>query len=157
VREVALDAFFFPLDSIHNWNRIYGREGFIQYQLVLPQDSGEQGLQRILERIANSPHGSFLAVLKHFGAGNSNLLSFPMAGYTLALDFKRTPGLEPLLAQLDQLVMEYGGRLYLAKDARMSQAMFRATYPQWQEFAELRSRYGADRLIHSLQSKRLGL
>ena len=88
-RRVHLEPYFFPLDSILHWNRIYGRRGFLQYQLVLPRESGEEGLNRILGKISDSGQGSFLAVLKAFGDANRNYLSFPLGGYTLALDFKR--------------------------------------------------------------------
>ena len=87
------EPFFYPLDRIHNWNRVYGRRGFTQYQFVLPREAGLEGMNTILQRIVASRCGSFLAVLKAFGKGNDNLLSFPMEGYTLALDFKIRDGL----------------------------------------------------------------
>ncbi|GAB6042115.1 FAD-binding protein [Endothiovibrio diazotrophicus] len=156
-REVHYDGFFYPLDGIHHWNRLYGRRGFVQYQFVLPRDGGAEGMKSILQAISASRRGSFLAVLKAFGRGNDNLLSFPREGYTLALDFKLDDGLFKLLDELDARVLDYGGRLYLAKDARMSEATFKKSYPNWEALAELRARTGADRLIHSHQSRRLGL
>ena len=92
-----------------------------------------------------------------FGAANDNLLSFPMEGYTLALDFKLEPGLLELLDELDSMVLAYGGRLYLAKDARMSEATFKQSQPNWQQFQEVRAHYGALGKFASLQSRRLGL
>lgn len=154
---VHYDSFFYPLDGINNWNRMYGKNGFTQYQFVIPKEAGKEGLAEILEAIAESKQGSFLAVLKVLGKGNKNLLSFPMEGYTLALDFKLKDKLFSLLDRLDIIVRRYKGRLYLSKDVRMSEEMFKAGYPQWEEFQALRKEYGADESYHSLQSKRIGL
>jgi FAD/FMN-containing dehydrogenase len=152
-----VDAFFFPLDRIADWNRLYGSRGFTQYQFVLPKASSNAGLSTILEKIADSGIGSFLAVLKLFGVENQNLLSFPMEGYTLALDFKIQPRLFPLLDQLDRMVLDHGGRLYLTKDVRMGKHTFRQGYPQWKAFRDIRSAYGLSDKLNSLQSLRLGL
>jgi decaprenylphospho-beta-D-ribofuranose 2-oxidase len=154
---IHYDPFFFPLDGIGDWNKMYGKNGFTQYQFVIPKGAGVEGLKEILTAIAESKQGSFLAVLKVFGKGNKNLLSFPKAGYTLALDFKLTDKVFGLLDRLDVIVRKYNGRLYLAKDVRMSEDMFKATYPQWEEFQALRYKYGADKMFNSLQSKRIGL
>lgn len=153
---VHYQPFFYPLDRILHWNRLYGRAGFTQYQCVLPKEAAT-GLQVLLERIAASGRGSFLAVLKEMGAGNDNPLSFPIAGYTLALDFRMADGLLPLLNELDAIVHDHGGRLYLAKDARMSAATFQRSYPRWEAFQEVRERYGALGRYASDQSRRLGL
>lgn len=154
---IHYDSFFYPLDGVNNWNRMYGKNGFTQYQFVLPKEAGIEGLKEILTVIAESKQGSFLAVLKVFGDGNKNLLSFPREGYTLALDFKLTDKLFSLLEKLDAIVRKFNGRLYLSKDVRMSEDMFKATYPQWEEFKKLRSQYGSDKFFNSLQSKRIGL
>src|SRR5690606_7663866 len=135
----------------------YGKNGFTQYQFVLPIDAGLSGMTTILERIAASKRGSFLAVLKAFGKANDNYMSFPMAGYTLALDFKIDKALFSLLDELDRIVTDHGGRLYLTKDARMSEQVFKQGYPCWEAFCRIRAYYGADQLFHSLQSRRLGL
>ncbi|MFZ2321028.1 MAG: FAD-binding oxidoreductase [Pseudomonas sp.] len=156
-QRVSFESFFYPLDGIQQWNRLYGKQGFVQYQFVIPKAAGLQGMRAILERISASHRGSFLAVLKTFGAANNNLLSFPMEGYTLALDFKLEPGLLELLDELDSMVLAYGGRLYLAKDARMSEATFKQSQPSWQQFQEVRAHYGALGKFASLQSRRLGL
>ncbi len=156
-RVVHYEPFFFPLDGLHNWNRIYGKKGFAQYQFVLPKPAGPEGISVILKRIARSGRGSFLAVLKAFGKANANHLSFPMEGFTLALDFKLGKGLFPLLDELDRIVLDYGGRLYLSKDVRMSETTFKKSYPQWERFMEIRKKHGADRTNNSLQSKRLGI
>lgn len=156
-RTVHYDPFFYPLDGIHQWNRIYGSKGFTQYQFVLPKDNGLEGMKVILERIAGSGRGSFLSVLKVFGKENGNDLSFPMGGYTLALDFKIDAGLFAFLDELDDILAAYGGRIYLTKDARMSRECFRRGYPRVDRFIETRVRYGADKIFNSLQSQRLGL
>lgn len=115
---VDYDSFFYPLDALYNWNRIYGRKGFTQYQFVLPKNRSEEGLHEILELIARSGQGSFLAVLKLFGKANPLAInSFPKEGYTLALDFKINDKLMDLIPRLDALMDEYEGRVYLAKDA----------------------------------------
>ena len=146
--------YFYPLDGLRDWNRLYGKPGFLQYQCVLPAQSGREGMKLLLATIAQSGEGSFLAVLKTFGPGNDNPLSFPMAGPTLALDFRNTPKVRELLERLDAIVLDHGGRLYLTKDARMSAATFKRGYPRWEEVAEVRARYHAER-IASLQSRRL--
>lgn len=156
-QRVSYESFFYPLDGIRHWNRLYGQEGFIQYQFVLPREAGRDGLRAILQRVAASRRGSFLAVLKAFGPGNNNLLSFPIEGYTLALDFKMEPNLLPLLDELDAMVLDHGGRLYLTKDARMSSTTFKRSYPNWQQFQSVRASVGALGRFASLQSRRLGL
>lgn len=115
---VHYESFFYPLDIVSDWNRIYGKKGFIQYQMVIPKENGKEGMRRILETIAKSGNGSFLAVLKLFGKNNPLAYnSFPMEGYTLALDFKINSKLKKLVAQLDDIVEEFGGRIYLTKDS----------------------------------------
>jgi len=144
--------FFYPLDAIHEWNRIYGPRGFFQYQSVVPRHDGEAVTQEMLKEIAASGTGSFLGVLKTFGdRAPVGMLSFPQPGVTLALDF---PNLgektEKLFRRLDGIVTEAGGRLYPAKDARMSREMFEEGYPRLAEFAAYR-----DPGISSEQSRRL--
>ncbi|HEY4032018.1 MAG TPA: FAD-binding oxidoreductase [Caulobacteraceae bacterium] len=144
---------FHPLDGLDGWNRFYGKAGFYQYQCVTPEGS-ETAVRELLAVISQSGEGSFLAVLKAFGARPSpGLLSFPMAGYTLALDF-RNRGAETLrlLERLDQIVSVAGGRLYPAKDARMSRVMFEAGYPRLDEFRRFR-----DPLCQSDFAKRMML
>jgi decaprenylphospho-beta-D-ribofuranose 2-oxidase len=151
------EKFFYPLDGVAHWNRLYGRHGFVQYQCVLPDVAGVAGLRALLAVIADSGRGSFLAVLKRLGAHNGNYLSFPLAGYTLALDFKVEAALFPLLERLDALVLDYGGRLYLAKDSRMSAATFQRSYPQQAAFQRVRAEVGALGHFASMQSERIGL
>lgn len=115
---IDYETFFYPLDVINGWNKIYGKDGFIQYQMVIPKEKGKEGMKQILETIANSGNGSFLAVLKLFGKVNPEAYnSFPMEGYTLALDFKVNSKLRKLVAQLDEIVEKFGGRIYLTKDS----------------------------------------
>jgi FAD/FMN-containing dehydrogenase len=156
-RLVSLDNFFFPLDKIISWNRMYGRRGFTQYQFVLPKQGSYSGLKSILNKIAETGFGSFLAVIKLFGKENNNYLSFPMEGYTIALDFKIQPKLFPLLDELDSIVADHGGRLYLAKDVRMHKEFFRKGYPRWEVFFKMREKLNMKKKFNSLQSRRLGL
>lgn len=131
--------FLFPLDGISHWNRLYGRSGFQQYQCVLPDSNAAPALQEILEQIAISGTGSFLSVLKKCGDVRSpGLLSFPMPGTSLALDFPQGQGLSALFRTLDRVVAEAGGRLYAAKDAHMSALDFQRAYPAWQQLEALR-------------------
>ncbi len=144
--------FFFPLDRISDWNRIYGPRGFYQYQIVVPPAVAAEATQEMLDVIRESGQGSFLAVLKRFGSVPSEgMLSFPTEGTTIALDFPNAGArtLE-LFDQLDAIVLGAGGRLYMAKDARMSRSMFEAGYPRAQEFAAWR-----DPAMGSAMSRRL--
>ena len=159
-RIVDLDSFFYPLDAVQKWNRIYGKRGFLQYQSVIPRAASLEGLTRILDRIARSGMGSFLAVLKLFGPQEENggILSFPMEGYTLALDFPVKPATFSLLDELDAMVLDYGGRLYLTKDARMSRATFTRGYAKSiDQFRRIKTTWDPGMRFISLQSKRLGI
>ena len=115
---VEYESFFYPLDVINDWNKIYGKSGFIQYQMVIPVEKGKEGMRKILETISKSGNGSFLAVLKYIGKNNPLAYnSFPFEGYTLALDFKVNRQLIQLVSNLDKIVEEYGGRIYRTKDS----------------------------------------
>lgn len=129
--------FFYPLDAISNWNRMYGRQGFYQYQFVVPFSDGAAVVRAAMEIISASGQGSFLAVLKQFGdLPSPGMLSFPRPGYTLALDFSnRGQSTLALFERLDALVLEAGGALYPAKDARMPPSLFRASFPEWEAFS----------------------
>ena len=128
--------FFYPLDRVLDWNRIYGKRGFYQYQFLVPSEA-EDVFREILRRIGSSHQGSFLVILKKFGKLPSpGLMSFPREGLTLALDFpNRGQTTLDLLEELDGLVQQAGGCVYPAKDARMSAASFQLYYPQWKEFS----------------------
>lgn len=154
---VDYDSFFYPLDRIRNWNRIYGHRGSTEYQFVLPEESSREGLKAVLDRINNSKINVFFAGLKLFGRGNDNLISFPMHGYTLALDLPINKGLFQFLNDLDRLILEYGGRLYMSKDVRMSGMMFRKTYINSEKFINFKQMLDKSNKLQSLQSKRLGI
>ncbi|WP_414450695.1 FAD-dependent oxidoreductase [Burkholderia sp. 22PA0099] len=132
---VGFDTFFYPLDSLLEWNRIYGRAGFQQFQCVVPAAVARDAIRALLDAIARSGTGSFLAVLKRCGAlASPGRLSFPLEGTSLALDFPQRDAINArLFATLGAIVREAGGRLYPAKDAQMSGADFRAAYPHWQD------------------------
>ena len=133
-RRVAFDKFLYPLDAIAGWNRLYGRRGFHQFQCLIPEGEGPKGLRRILETCAASRAASFLAVLKTMGKDGAGLLSFGGKGHTLALDFPAFAGVEALLQRLERLVLDHGGQIYLAKDARLSPEGFARMYPGLPEF-----------------------
>ena len=154
---VDLEKFFYPLDAIHHWNRLYGRRGFVQYQVALPLEGGVEGLKEVLTRLARSRRASFLAVLKRFGKPNPGLLSFPIQGYTLALDLPVASGLIPLLHELDRVVLNYGGRIYLAKDAVMTSHSFAAMYPKLEQFRAIKSRLDPRGLLSSSMARRLAI
>lgn len=151
------EPFFYPLDRVADWNRLYGRRGLLQWQCVIPTGAGPEPLREVVRRIAASGLASPLAVLKVFGAGNDNHLSFPRPGSTLAVDLKVGPRAFALCDELDDLVVAAGGRLYLTKDSRMTPETFRRTYDRVDEFEEVRRRWGASGVFGSDQSRRLGL
>jgi decaprenylphospho-beta-D-ribofuranose 2-oxidase len=153
----TIGQFFHPLDGIRNWNRVYGPGGFRQYQYVLPFGE-EAAVRRSFEMISALPAPSFVTVLKRFGDADRGLLSFPRPGWTLALDFPaRTPALLPLLDRLDRLVIEHGGRVYLAKDSHVARRAFEAMYPGVEEFRRIRAEIDPAGIMSSDLSRRLGL
>ena len=150
------DGFFYPLDMINNWNRGYGKKGFIQYQFVVPLETGREHIGQIMNKIASSGCVPFLNVLKKFGK-KSRLLSFPMEGYTFAIDFPVTSKLRVFTKELDQLVLDCGGRIYLGKDAMLDAAMFRQMYPEHQEWLVVKQKYDPTCVFQSDLSRRLEL
>lgn len=153
---VDWDSYFYPLDAILEWNRIYGRRGFAQFQCVIPLTSAKAGLSELLRAISSAGQGSFLAVLKRFGAQDS-AFSFPTEGYTLALDFPINSRALDLMSQLDQITLAHGGRFYLAKDSRMSKDTLTASDPRATAFREMRKQNDWRGAFASAQSERLGL
>jgi decaprenylphospho-beta-D-ribofuranose 2-oxidase len=149
-------SFFFPLDSIHDWYRIYGKRGFVQYQCVWPEAESRAGLIETLEAISASRRGSFLTVLKKFGA-QEGMLSFPMPGYTLALDFPVAEGLMEFLDRLDAMALARGGRVYLAKDARMRPETFRAMYPNLPRWQQIKAAADPNNRFSSSLARRIGI
>jgi len=154
-RHVHIERFLYPLDTILDWNRIYGRRGFFQLQCVLPDDTSGLGLLRLLEEISRSRSGSFLAVLKTLGGSGKGYLSFPMRGFTLALDFPRKPGIKKLLERLESITLDYGGRIYLAKDACLSPGAFRRMYPGLNKFRSVLEEIDPDARMMSDLARRL--
>lgn len=138
--EVHYRDFYYPLDGVGNWNRIYGPKGFYQYQSVIPMDLAEAATEEMLSAIRKSGQGSFLAVLKTFAdRAPAGLLSFARHGVTLALDFpNRGEKTEKLFRALDQIVLESGGTLNPSKDARMSRELFHKGFPKVEEFTKYR-------------------
>ncbi|MFO0745753.1 MAG: FAD-binding oxidoreductase [Myxococcota bacterium] len=155
---VHYDPFFYPLDAVRNWNRIYGKRGFLQYQVVLPKDPDHRAMRASLDAITKSRMGSFLAVIKEFGPRDNGGLSFPMGGVTLALDFPNygQPLLD-LLERLDAITLGAGGRVYLGKDARVSRATFQRMYPGWAAWKAVRDQWDPRGIFRSDLGLRLGL
>jgi decaprenylphospho-beta-D-ribofuranose 2-oxidase len=150
------DSYFYPLDAIGQWNRMYGKRGFLQYQCVIPDKTALEGMTALLKELSGSRRSSFLAVLKRFGAQGKGMLSFPLPGYTLALDLPiRDKGLFSLLDKLDHIVLKHGGRVYLAKDARTSAASFKVMYPRFAEWLKIKKTVDAGNRFSSSLSRRL--
>lgn len=157
-RTIDLDAFFYPLDAIDHWNRLYGPRGFIQYQAFIPADTSRLALRELLTKIAASGEGSFLAVLKKCGNADGGLLSCLEPGHTLALDLpfspRRTPG---LCHDLDAILLRHRGRLYLAKDAMTDAGTFRRMYPRLPDFQRIKQAVDPHACFSSSQARRLGI
>lgn len=156
-RRVHLDKFLYPLDAIHNWNRMYGRKGIYQFQCVVPFAEGRRAIIELMDEIVRSRGASFLAVLKSMSRESRGMIAFPMPGFTLALDFPRREGTLRLIERLHDIVLKYGGRIYLAKDATLSAERFAAMYPRAQEFKSLLQRIDPELRMQSDMSRRLGL
>jgi decaprenylphospho-beta-D-ribofuranose 2-oxidase len=155
---VDYDKFFYPLDVLADWNRLYGKRGFLQYQCVVPRDGAFDALSQLLDALALSKHPAFLGVLKKMGAASGGLMSFPAAGYTLALDLPFTgDGVLELLQVFDHIVIAAGGRVYLAKDARLDSITLRAMYPATEKFLQIKHELDVDGRFSSNLSRRLGL
>lgn len=152
----GLASFFYPLDRLAGWNRLYGPRGFAQYQATIPMDRPE-GLRALLEALSNAKRASFLAVLKTFGAAGEGFLSYPSPGFTLALDLPNHGGLPAFLQGLDEIVVTHGGRLYLAKDACMRAETFAACYPNRDHFLRVKAEVDPENRLQSAMSRRLGL
>ncbi len=149
------DSFFYPLDGVESWNKLYGKRGFVQYQFVLPHHTAGVGLKSILALFADSGMPSFLAVLKRFGPQNPGYLSFPHEGFTLALDLPMNSHVLELLNRIDLELLKFGGRIYLAKDARVSPSAFRQMYPRFPEWLREKRKVDPHWLNQSDLSRRL--
>nr|WP_249808893.1 FAD-binding oxidoreductase [Bradyrhizobium sp. 174] len=153
---VPAHPYFFPLDALGNWNRIYGRRGFVEHQSVVPTKNAPATLAKLLDRVAKHGRFSFLTVLKKLGVGSGSL-SFPMQGYTLTLDFPMERDLPSVLDELDELVVAAGGRLYLAKDVRQSRRTFEAGYGDLPFFNKVRRTVDPTSKLKSRLAERLGI
>jgi FAD/FMN-containing dehydrogenase len=153
----SLAPFFYPLDALGHWPRLYGREGLLQHQSLFPVDSAEQGLHALLTLIHRKKMVPSLIVGKVLGAQNSNPLSFAREGISLAIDFRGGQRERRAFAELDECVLAHKGRINLAKDSLMSLETFHACYPEWQGFRETREKWGASKVFQSYLSKRLEL
>ena len=151
-----IDDFFFPLDKIQDWNKLYGKAGFHQFQCVVPIEAAET-LRAIMDKIANSGLASPLAVLKRMGEGRGGFMSFPMEGYTLAVDFRNTPAAERLVAALEDMAVAAGGRIYLAKDALMKAAHIAQMYPEHGDWLKAVTKADPDRAYETDLTRRLKL
>lgn len=151
------DKFFYPLDLAHHWNRAYGKRGFTQYQFVIPLEDGLARLRPIMDAILSSGQLPFLNVLKRMGAEGEGLLSFPREGYTFAIDFPVRDGTVQLCRRLDAMVLEAGGRIYLGKDSYVEPATFRAMYPRFERWLEIKRRYDPQSVFTSDLARRVGL
>ncbi|MBK8264039.1 MAG: FAD-binding oxidoreductase [Nannocystis sp.] len=149
------DSFFYPLDMILHWNRMYGRRGFTQYQCVIPAAAGAEGVRRFLELLSSKGGASFLAVIKDCGAESRGILSFPLPGISIALDIAVRDDTQALVDTLNEALITMGGRIYLAKDAFTRAAHFRAMEPRLERFLAARARFDPARRIRSAQSVRL--
>jgi decaprenylphospho-beta-D-ribofuranose 2-oxidase len=156
-RRLAYDRFLYPLDALAGWNRLYGRRGFHQFQCLLPEATSRQALRSLLETCVGSRAASFLGVLKTMGQDGIGLLSFGGRGHTLALDFPARPGIDDLLIRLERVVLDHGGRIYLAKDARMSAAGFAAMYPRLPEYRAILAEVDPDGRMMSDLARRLDI
>jgi len=157
-KRVDLDTFFYPLDAVLHWNRVYGPRGFVQYQAFFPSESSAVGLRKLLDTVAAAGAASFLAVLKSCGAADGGVLSYLGPGHTLALDLPYHPARTPMLCrQLDRILLDHGGRLYLAKDAMTDADTFRTMYPRLKEFQAIKRRVDPDNRFVSSQSLRVGI
>ncbi len=151
-----IEDFFFPLDKLHDWNRLYGKSGFYQFQCVVPLEAvGE--LRNILEAVAKSSMASPLAVLKRMGPGAAGMMSFPMEGYTLAVDLHAAHRPAPLIERLEAMARDAGGRIYLAKDSLASSATVKAMYPAWREWSDVVAKHDPDQTMLTDLVRRLQL
>jgi len=153
---IHYEKFFFPLDAINNWNRGYGKRGFVQYQFVIPTENGKENMTEILKMISASGCTPFLNVFKTLGE-SQGIISFPFKGYTLAIDFPVTDKLFEFTPKLDAKVLEVGGRLYLGKDALLEESMFKQMYPQVKEWLAIKQKYDPTNKFSSDIARRVGL
>jgi FAD/FMN-containing dehydrogenase len=149
------DKFFYPLDRIHHWNRLYGTSGVTQHQSVIPESAGPLGIRHMVEELASSRAASFLTVIKDCGAEGDGMLSFPRPGMSLALDLPIKENSKAIVGRLNKIVHEMGGRIYLTKDGLTTSEDFRKMEPRLDDFLEVRKKWDPEGKIASAQSERL--
>jgi decaprenylphospho-beta-D-ribofuranose 2-oxidase len=155
---VHYEPFFFPLDNVRNWNRMYGPRGFLQYQFVVPPDPEHKAVRAVVDEITHSGLGSFLAVIKEFGERQHGGISFPSPGPMIALDFGLAgQPLFDLLLRLDRIVLDAGGKIYLGKDSRLPRETFEAMYPELPRWKAVRDAWDPGHVFQSELGRRLGL
>ena len=155
---ITYNDYFYPLDKIMHWNKLYGQQGFIQYQCVIPDHHAHQAIKTILNALSTNAYPVYLAVLKRFGDENLGLLSFPTKGFTLALDIPiLNQQLFTFLDELDDIVIQHQGRIYLAKDARLSPSRFRIMYPRFEEWRSIKKKFDPNGIFNSKLSQRLDM
>ncbi len=154
--KINYENFFYPLDKVKNWNQLYGRDGFLQYQFIIPKENAKEAILEVLNYLNNVNYLSSLAVLKLHGSKNSNFISFPISGYSLALDFPYNNKINLILNELDKIVLKFKGRVYLTKDSRLSSYFFRKFYLQFEEITKVKKKYNIFNFSSS-QSKRIGI
>lgn len=157
INKINLKKYFYPLDRLKNWNNLYGQRGFLQYQFVIPKENALSNLNRIFNIFNKNNEYSFLTTLKSMGDKNKNLLSFPQNGYTVTQDFKYNKNIAKLIQYADTMIADFGGKIYLTKDALLKEKIFKKTYINWYEFENIRDKYHAIGSFQSFQSKRIGL
>jgi hypothetical protein len=151
------DKYFYPLDSILNWNHIYSKSGLIQYQLNVPENKGREAIDKILHKVVAYGGGSFLAVLKKMGS-QEGILSFPFKGYTLSMDFPVRKGVIEMCKELDKIVLDYGGRTYLTKDSILDEQTFKSMYSGlWEKWMGIKIKYDPMNKFTSNLARRIGL
>jgi len=156
-RSIHVDKFLYPLDAIHNWNRLYGKPGVYQFQCGLPLGEARAGLMSVMQEVTRCQSASFLAVIKYMGRLGAGMLSFPLPGFSLALDFPRRPDTFALMKRLHEIVLRHQGRVYLAKDACISAEDFAGMYPRHEEFKRVLRRIDPNEMMQSDMSRRLGI
>ena len=148
--------FFYPLDKINNWHKLYGVSGFVQYQFIVPKIFSKKAILEVFNYMNDNNFYSSLAVLKLHGKKNENYLSFPISGYSLAMDFPINKKTFLHLDELDKIILKYQGKIYLTKDSRLEKNMFRKIYPQFHKILKVKNKYKIMN-FSSEQSKRLGI
>ena len=150
------DSFFYLLYSINNWHKLYGKSGFVQYQFIIPKLLSRSAIHEVLNYMNDNNFYSSLAVLKLHGVQNKNYLSFPVSGYSLAMDFPANKKTFYHLKQLDKIILNYQGKIYLTKDSRMDSNLFNKLYPRYKEILKIREKFEIFN-FSSEQSVRLGI